>query len=287
MMRVVITGASGLLGTDVVKHFVETGYEVLGVDITRPKKQVAEHRIIDLTNMGECYSVLAGADAVIHLAAIPNAVTAASDVTFRNNVTSTYNILEAANTLGIKKAVTASSECTYGIVFSQTGLTPKYIPIDEQHPTLPEDCYGLGKILEEETASAIHRRNGMQIVALRIGNVMTKEMYAMFPDFIKDPTQRIPILWSYIDSRDIATACQLAIEKENLGFQIVNIMADHTSMDIPSIDLLKSAFPNVTDIRSDISGYQSLYSNQKAKEILGWKPVHVWRDNLPYTVEEK
>lgn len=279
-MKVVITGAAGLLGTDVVKHFVEAGYDVLGVDVKKPETPLTDHRVVDLTNLGECYSVLTGADAVIHLAAIPNAVTAASDVTFRNNVTSTYNILEAANTLGIKKAVTASSECTYGIVFSQTGLTPQYVPIDEEHPTLPEDCYGLGKILEEETARAIHRRNNMQIVALRIGNVITQKMYEQFPAFINNPEERWPILWSYIDSRDIASACQLAIEKDDLGFQILNMMADDTSMNVTSAELMNHRFPTVTDIRDDITGYQSLYSNQKAKDVLGWKPIHVWRDNV-------
>lgn len=279
-MKVVITGATGLLGKDVVKHFVDAGYDVLGVDIRKPDEVIAPYRVADLNNLGECYSVLKGADALIHLSAIPNAVTAASDVTFRNNVTSTYNILEAADTLGIKKAVTASSECTYGIVFSETGLNPKYIPIDESHPTLPEDCYGLGKILEEQTAQAIHRRNGMQIVALRIGNVISPEMYKNFPSFIDDPNERWPILWSYIDSRDIANACQLALEKDNLGFKVLNIMADDTSMNVKSDALMKHKFPNVADIRSDISAYQSLYSNQLIKEVLGWKQQHFWRDNV-------
>jgi nucleoside-diphosphate-sugar epimerase len=279
-MKVVITGTAGLLGPYVAEHFVESGFEVLSVDIKKPEKPFARHLIADLSNMGECYGILAGADAVVHLAAIPNADTCTHDVTFRNNVMATYNILEASDTLGIKKAVIASSECTYGIVTTKTGLTPRYVPMDEDHPCLPEDGYGLGKIVGEEIARAIHRRHGMQIVSFRIGNVITPAKYPSFPSFIHDPEPRKCILWSYIDARDIAVACRLAVEKDGLGTQILNLAADDTSMDIKTCDLLKNAFPNVTDIRSPIDAYQTLLSNEKAKQVLGWKPVHFWRDNV-------
>lgn len=280
-MKVVITGTAGLLGPYVAEHFVESGFDVLSVDIKKPEKPFAKHLIADLTNMGECYGILAGADAVVHLAAIPNANTCTWDVTFRNNVMSTYNILEAADTLGIKKAVVASSECTYGVVTTRTGLTPKYVPMDEEHPCLPEDGYGLGKIVGEEIARAIHRRHGMQIVSFRIGNVMTPAKYQNFPKFIHDPKQRRGILWSYIDARDIAAACRLAVEKDGLGTAILNLAADDTSMDIKTRDLLKDGYPTVTDIRGPIDAYQTLLSNEKAKKVLGWKPVHFWRDNVP------
>jgi nucleoside-diphosphate-sugar epimerase len=154
------------------------------------------------------------------------------------------------------------------------------VPIDEEHPTLPEDPYGLGKILGEEIARAIHRRHGMQIVSFRLGNVQTPEKYNNFPNFIHDPMQRRKILWSYIDARDIASACRLAVEKDGLGTQVLNLACDDSNMDIKSIDLMKAVYPEVTDIRSPIDGYQTLLTNKKAKEVLGWQPVHFWRDNV-------
>jgi nucleoside-diphosphate-sugar epimerase len=281
MKKVVITGTAELLGSSVVQHFVESGYDVLSLDVKRPEKMIADHRIVDLTNLGECYGMLAGADALVHLAAIPNALSAPNEVTFRNNVMSTYNLLEAADTLGIKKAVTASSESAYGLVFSKTRLVPQYVPIDENHPCVPEDAYALGKIVEEEISRAIHRRNGMQIVNFRIGNVITKEIYdQQFAGWCNDPTQRTVILWSYIDARDIATACRLAIEKDGLGVQIMNVAADDNCTTLTSAELMKHGFPEVTDIRSPIDGHQTLLCNKKAKEMLGWKPVHFWRDNV-------
>ena len=201
MNKVVITGTAGLLGPHVVRHFLDAGYDVRSVDVRKPEKPLTNHLTVDLTNLGECYGALNGADAVVHLAAIPVAYSHPNEVTFRNNVMATYNILEAADALGIKKAVIASSECTYGIVFSQTGLGPQYVPMDEDHPTLPEDPYGLGKIVGEEIARSIHRRHGMQIVSFRIGNIITPEKYREFPNFIHDPKKRRGILWSYIDAR--------------------------------------------------------------------------------------
>jgi Nucleoside-diphosphate-sugar epimerases len=281
MKKVVITGSAGLLGPDVVKHFLEQGYDVLSVDIRKPAEPLTRHMTADLTHLGECYGVLEGADAVVHLAAIPSAYIYPNEVTFQNNVVSTYNILEAAATLGIKKAVIASSECTYGICNSRQGLEPTYVPMDEEHPTLPEDSYGLGKIVAETIAGAIHRRCGMQIVSFRIGNVIDQKKYLDFPGFIHEPKQRRGILWSYIDTRDIAAACRLAIEKDGLGSVVMNLAADETSMDIKTCDLLKAEYPNVTDIRCPVDGYQTLLSNEKAKRLLGWQPVHKWRDNVP------
>lgn len=280
LKKVVITGGSGLLGPSVIKEFINSGYQVLNVDHKLPEDPICETIVADLTNLGEAYDVLVGADAVVHLAAIPRAYMVPTDVTFQNNTMATFNILEAAGNLGIKKAVITSSESIYGIVFSKNGLAPQYVPIDEAHPTLPEDSYGLSKIVNEKTAEMIHNRTGMQVVSLRIGNVIVTDMYKNFPDFIDNPKERTTILWSYIDARDAAIAYRLAVEKDNLGTAVLNVAADNSSMNIKSNDLMQDAFPGVTDFRAPLKGYESLLSNKKAKEILGWEPIYNWRDEV-------
>jgi len=280
MKKVVITGVSGRLGPYVVEHFVEMGYDVLGVDITKPEQSLSKFMTVNLMNIGECYGALAGADAVVHLAAIPVAYSHPNEVTFQNNVMSTYNILEAAAGLGIKKAVIASSESSYGIVFTKQNLEPQYVPMDEDHPQLPEDCYGLSKIVSEKTAEMINRRCGMQIVSFRIGNIISTKMYKNFPGFIHESNKRRNILWSYVDARDIAVACRLAIEAEGLEYIALNLSADDTSMDIKSSELMKAEFPEVKDIRVSLDNYHTLLSNEKAKKVLNWQPVHSWRENI-------
>lgn len=278
MQKVVITGGSGLLGRDVIKEFLEHGYEVVNADLKHPKEALCRTVITDLTNLGEVYGVLAGADAVVHLAAIPVAYSHPNEVTFQNNVMSTYNILEAAGSLGIKKAVISSSESSYGICFSKQNLNPQYVPIDEEHPQLPEESYGLSKIVNENTADMIHRRTGMQVVSFRLGNVIAPEMYPNFPGFIHNPEQRKTILWSYIDTRDAATAYRLAVETDELGSVAVNIGADETSMDIESKQLMETCFPDITDFRKELTGFEPLLNNEKAKKLLNWKPIHKWRN---------
>ncbi|WP_142830445.1 NAD-dependent epimerase/dehydratase family protein [Planococcus soli] len=278
MQKVVVTGGSGLLGRDVIKEFLENGYEVVNADLKHPKEALCRTVITDLTNLGEVYGVLAGADAVIHLAAIPVAYSHPNEVTFQNNVMSTYNILEAAGSLGIKKAVISSSESSYGICFSKQNLNPQYVPIDEQHPQLPEESYGLSKIVNENTADMIHRRTGMQVVSFRLGNVIAPEMYSNFPGFIHDPEQRKTILWSYIDTRDAASAYRLAVETDGLGSVALNIGADETSMDIESKQLMETCFPDVTSFKKELTGFEPLLNNEKAKQLLNWKPVHKWRN---------
>jgi nucleoside-diphosphate-sugar epimerase len=278
MKKVVITGGSGLLGSAVITEFLEHGYEVVNADIKHPKEALCRTVITDLTNLGEVYGVLAGADAVVHLAAIPVAYSHPNEVTFENNVMSTYNILEAAGNLGIKKAVISSSESSYGICFSKQNLKPQYVPIDEDHPQLPEESYGLSKIVNEKTADMINRRTGMQVVSFRLGNVISPEMYKNFPGFIHNPEQRKTILWSYIDTRDAATAYRLAVETEGLGSVALNIGADETSMDIESKQLMETCFPDVKDFRNDLSGFEPLLNNTKAKKLLNWKPIHKWRN---------
>lgn len=282
MAKVVITGGSGMLGRWVVRHFVEQGYEVLNVDTRRPDEELCPSLIVNLEELGETYSALAGADAVVHLAAIPAAHIRTPEVTFRNNVMSTYNVLEAAAGLGIRKAVIASSESSYGIVFAVNPLTPQYVPVDEEHPQLPEDSYGLSKVVNEKTAEMFNRRTGMQVVSLRLGNVIPPEWYERFPSFINNPEERERILWSYMDTRDAAAACRLAIETDGLGAVALNLAADDSSMAIRSRELLAARYPGVTDIRTPLEGHETLLSNEKAKRLLGWQPKHQWREEVKY-----
>ena len=277
--KIVITGTAGLLGPYVVDHFLKAGYDVLSVDLNQPKELKCRQWTVDLNDLGQVYGMLEGAYGVIHLAAIPRADIYPNATTYQNNVIGSYNIMEASGQIGIKKVVIASSECAYGLCFAKEDLVPQYVPVDELHPAWAEDCYGLAKIAAEVTAEGMHRRYGSQIISFRLGNIITPEMYnQIFPGFINDTYIRMRNLWNYIDARDIATACQRAIEVDGLGAEVMNIGADDNCQAIKSIDLVKAEFPNLTDIRSDINEYQPIYCNKKAKEMLDWRPVHFWRD---------
>lgn len=287
MKKIAITGGSGYLGTWVIKEFKENGYEILNIDMKYLQEKLCKTLIANLTNHGEAYGALkeAEANAIVNLAAIPAAYIFTDEVTIKTNIMSTYNILEASACLGIKKAVTASSDSTYGIVFSRKPVSPVYVPVDENHPQTPEDPYGFSKLVNEETAEMIYRRTGMQIVCLRFVHIANPDHYKDYPQFNRDISSSITAvrakeLWNYVDVRDAARACRLSIETEGLGVCALNIAADDTCMDIETEKLLSTYYPDVKDFRENLSGYTSLTSNKKAKELLGWKPLYSWRNGL-------
>src|SRR5205085_12262330 len=143
-------------------------------------------------------------DAVVHFAAIPRVLIEPDNETFRKNVVSTYNVIEAATKLGVRKVVIASSETTYGVCFAEGDKDFRAFPLEEDYDVDPMDSYGLSKVVNEQTARAFAARFKRDIYALRIGNVIEPHEYGRFPGFAADPPSRKRNAWTYIDARDLA-----------------------------------------------------------------------------------
>ena len=129
----------------------------------------------------------------------------------------------------------------------------------------------MSKIVNEKTAEAFNRRTGMQVVSFRLGNVLVPETYAKVKARFDHPEDRLRILWSYIDARDAAAACRLAIEKEGLGAVALNLAAEDSSSNIPTKELVERYLPGVKDIRAPLEGRVSLLNSAKARQLLGWE----------------
>jgi nucleoside-diphosphate-sugar epimerase len=199
---------------------------------------------------------------------------------FRINTLSTYNVLDAASKLGIRMVIIASSETTYGLCFAYDERDPIYFPLDEEYPVDPMDSYALSKVVNERTGRAFHLRDGMDVYAYRIGNVKEPHEY---PDLIAgfaDPGARRRNTWSYIDARDLAQACRLGVETDGLGFRIFNIANDEVSSDRPTLELVRRYFPSVP-LRRELGERETLLSNRRAKEELGFRPRHTWMEHAP------
>jgi nucleoside-diphosphate-sugar epimerase len=172
--------------------------------------------------------------------------------------------------------IIASSETTYGLVFNHTPRNPEYFPLDEDYPVDPRDSYALSKICNEKTAQAFAGRTGMDIYAIRIGNVIEPHEYAGFPGFFARPDFRKRIAWSYIDARDLGQIVDLGIRKDGLGFQIFNAANNDVSSDLPTAELLRRYYPDVP-VRGELGEYETLLSNRKTREVLGFNEAHNWR----------
>ena len=289
--RIVFTGGSGKAGRHAVAHLVSHGYDVLNIDKV-PLAQEGVHTLIaDLTETGQAFNALSthfgyhhyddGAaprapDAVVHFAAIPAILREPDNVTFAANVTSTYNVIEAAMKLGVKKVVIASSETTYGVCFAEGDKDYHSFPLEEDYDVDPQDSYGLSKVVNEKTARAFARRYRADIYALRIGNVIEPHEYDRFPAFIAEPMSRRRNAWSYIDARDLGEIVHLCLEKDGLGFQVFNATNDTITANVPTAEFLKLYCPNTPSTRP-LGEYEAPLSNRKAREVLGFREEHNWR----------
>ncbi|HRA04791.1 MAG TPA: NAD(P)-dependent oxidoreductase, partial [Arachnia sp.] len=129
-MRIVITGASGKAGQATLRHFVDTSHDIVATDVAgRPAWYTGRFYRADLTQFGEAMDVLAGADAVIHLANIPADWIHTDSHTLNANMAMNNNVFLAAWKLGLKRVVYASSETTLGLPFDEV----RYVPVDEDH----------------------------------------------------------------------------------------------------------------------------------------------------------
>ena len=276
MGRVVVTGGSGKAGRAVVRDLLAHGEDVLSVDLVRsPEFEPDRQLVADLTDFGETVEALRGAEAVVHLAAIPAPGLRPDELTFRVNTTSTYNVFSAAPLLGLTRVVWASSETVLGLPFERE--PPAYAPIDEDHPAMPQYSYALSKLISEEMARQFHRRTGVPYLGLRFSNVMEPHDYARFPSFWDDPQLRRWNLWGYVDARDVAQSCRLALRGDAGGAEVFIVAAADTVMNRPSADLMAEVYPDV-EIRGELGEFETLLAIGKARRLLGYEPAYSWRD---------
>lgn len=293
--RIIFTGGSGKAGRHAVAYLVAQGHTVLNLDLKPLAIEGVNTLITDLTDSGQVFNALsmhfdfdgfatgrgpAPVDAVVHFAAIPRVLIHPDNETFKANVTSTYNVIEAATKLGIGKIVIASSETTYGVCFAEGDRDYKAFPLEEDYDIDPMDSYGLSKLVNEKTARAFAMRTGADIYALRIGNVIEPEDYANFPAFLANPPTRKRNAWSYIDARDLGQIVDLCIATDGLGFQVFNAVNDEITANEPSRSFLAKWAPN-TPVTRPLGEFEAPLSNRKIRDVLGFKENHNWRQYVP------
>jgi len=287
-MRVVVTGGSGRLGQFVVRELFIHAHQVCALDLTKPRECPAPTYVADLNDIGALFEHFKNADAVIHLARqrFPytesgfNASTqrwefpdvAGDAARFNANLAMTNNVLAAAQAAGMKKAVCGSSLAAYGFYYPTTQLVPDYLPVDEEHPLRPQDPYGLTKLVGEKLCDALGQKSKMQIASLRFSGIYTEEHRALLVERSKSPLSRgTGALWSYIDARDAARACRLALEADFTGHQAFNICAPDTIMTMPTADLAERYLPQVRIAREGFCDRWSGYDTRKTESMLDFR----------------
>ncbi len=273
MSKIAVTGARGLVGRFVLADLTAQGYEARALThVWWPECPVRDQREGDVRDFDWVKQNLEGCSAVIHLAGIPSPKAGNDSAVIQTNVGGTYHILLAAGELGIKHVACASSDCTFGFTFSRHRPTPVYLPVDEEHPTHPDDSYGLSKLLGERAADAVVQRfPEMYAASLRISHVVGPEDYQQGTEFASwqdNPDLGPWNLWSYIDGRDAARAFRLAVESTRSGHDVFCIASRRSRSSIPSQHLAERYFPHA-ELRG-LTGHASLEDSSRAERLLGF-----------------
>lgn len=294
-MRIMFTGGAGKAGRHVIPYLIGQGHHVLNIDLKPLDYPGVDNLIADITDSGQMFNAMTSyanfdelvpgtgvpkLDAIVHFAAVPRILINTDNETYRVNTMGTYNILEAATKLGIKKIVFASSETTYGVCFADGERKPEHIPVDEEHPVVPEDSYAISKVANEITARSFQRRSGFDVYGLRINNVIEPHEYEQdFPTYIANPDMRRRNFFAYIDARDLGQIVDRCLKTDGLGYQIFNAANDDHSVDLTTQEIIDRYYADVPQ-KQTMGEYETFFSNAKAKQLLGFSEQHNWRKYL-------
>ena len=230
-MKILITGASGFIGSILRNHLGSIGdYEISGVDVRAlDDDSMCSFTVADCYDYDSMQLAFAGQDAVVHLAANAPVSTPWPDV-LRNNIASTCNVYEAARAHGVKRVVFASSNHAVGnfeldepyknIVagdYSVVGNAPSNIPmVDHKVQVRPDSHYGVSKAYGEATGRYYAEHFGLEVACLRIGTV--------------DPADRPPNVRAYAtwcSHRDLAHLVDRCLKSASLDFDVFYGVSDN------------------------------------------------------------
>ena len=283
-MRVVVTGAAGFLGRHVARRLRHDGWDVVGLDIQEFSEPGIETVVGDMCDPETAADVTAGAGVIAHVGAIGDVYLATSNPTLaaQVNVVGTSNLIDAALE-NEARIVYASTWEVYG--------EPRYEPLDESHPTMPDHPYSITKLAGESLLLAATRINGLGAIALRLGTAYGSGLRpnSVFQVFLDKARRGEPILIQgdgnqsrqFTHASDIARAFALAAESTVSGIAL-NVVAPETVSIKELAEAVISRFPTEVSFGpprpGDVPAAQ--VSPALAAEVLGWSAEVSFEEGL-------
>jgi len=306
MSTVVVTGAAGRVGRSLMNALAEAGYKTRGVD-RRPSEARATDVVTDLSDPEATRDAVVGADVIVHLAALMSWRDEDATAVFAANVASTFNLLEAAKSVGIKHVILASS----GEVYPE--MAPRFLPITEQHPTEPTSYYGMTKLVDEQMLWFYARKYRIEATVLRFphtqdaSELLDPESFFCGPRFFlqrKIVQQRVlgneravaalepyddgrdllilsrsedaqPYCMPICDTRDTVAGILLAVSKPSARGQTIALgPAEPFRFDAVVPRMSEAIGLEYVDVCLPGKGTNYTVDIRKARDLLGYMPQH-------------
>jgi nucleoside-diphosphate-sugar epimerase len=276
--RVLVTGAAGQLGREVVALLAGRGVAVTALELREPADLPVDRLVLgSASDVETVRGALDGVDGVIHLAALREPSLGTAEEVFVGNTSATFTVLEQAARAGVRRTVIASSYALIGLPFAVGVRHPAYLPIDEGVPPQIEDPYALSKQVDELVGQMMWWRHEVSVCALRFP--FLGGLDADLPQRAREITSDLALgateMWTYLETRDAASACVAGLTEPAPGFHVVGLAAPETLVPYPTADLLDVFHPNVPR-RTAFSGRAAAIDSSKAKALLNWAPQHLW-----------
>ena len=257
--RILVTGGDGLIGSAVVRLLAERGARVDVYDLGGPdaaaralRAGAENHTSGSVADADAVAAVVAGHDAVVHLAGIAGLDGGTAEQIYTANTLGTFLVMEAAARAGVAKLVYASSINASGLPLNPRPVLPARYPWDEDEPADIADAYSLSKQANEAAAHALSRRHRLAMTGLRYPLVrdITVDGGTVFARHIRraltaDPRRQACEGWTYLDVRDAAAATVAALTHETPAAPGILVAAPRTYLRQVTEDALQRCAPDV------------------------------------------
>lgn len=277
MSVVLVTGASGFIGSKLVVRLLEEGNQV--VALSRKILDVPGVTMVigDFSDANTVKSLSTlGIDSVIHLGGVTG--DALEEDALKVNVLGSSNLLRTLIELGIKKYIIASSIAVVGCLTAD--FMPRVLPIPDDHPCDSSNAYGLSKYFLEELCNYHFRLDSeLDITLFRIGVVLKEDAEPAGID-------RIEAMWrpfctlGCIAVQDVVEAFNLASKKSlGSGVRIMNLVAKSSYSTVPTIEALGLSLRerahqlNLNYYKEENNEFAGLYDISLLDKVLGFTPL--------------
>lgn len=306
--RVLITGASGFIGSHLSEYCVERGITVRAFDRYNPNNDYGwlegsaykgdiEVVLGDIRDQDSVLNAMKGCDEVYHLAAligIPYSYISPLGY-IRTNVEGTYNVLESARNLGVEQVLITSTSETYG--------SARYVPIDENHPIVGQSPYSASKIAADQLSISYHRSFGLPVKIVRPFNVYgpRQSARAIIPTVITqilsgirkirlgniNPTRDLTFVNDTVRGfLSIADSGELFGEVVNIGMNREISVGDLTGLIARLTGVEVEIEQDQQRVRPGSSEVERLCcDNTRILNSTGWRPEYSLEDGLLETIE--